>query len=127
MSVFHVCVSSEMLVMQLTSALPRDALHTSGKESRTSLTASGSQEGEGCALERRQEVEELPEPDSHRVLVAELKKQMVTQLDSCHAEALSSSAAAGDSARPKINLLNILHQGWNLRSVCLHPGLLLMC
>ncbi|XP_075874335.1 tubulin polyglutamylase TTLL5 isoform X2 [Nelusetta ayraudi] len=89
----------------------------SGKESRTSLTASGSQEGEGCALERRQEVEELPEPDSHRVLVAELKKQMVTQLDSCHAEALSSSAAAGDSARPKINLLNILHQGWNLSKV----------
>lgn len=81
--------------------------------------ASGSQEGDGCALERRQEEEEAPEPDSHRVLVAELKKQMVTQLDGCHAEALSSSAAAGDSARSKINLLNILHQGWDLRSVCL--------
>lgn len=116
----HVCVWSEMPVMQLTSVLPRDALHTSGKESRTSLMASGSQEGDGCALERRQEEEEVPEPDSHRVLVAELKKQMVTQLDGCHAEALSSSAAAaGDSARSKINLLNILHQGWDLRSVWL--------
>lgn len=93
-------------------------LHTSGKESRTSLTASSSQEGEECAQEEREEVKEVLEPVSHRALVAELRKQMVTPLERCHIEALSSSEAATHNARPEVNLLNILQQGWDLRSVC---------
>lgn len=93
-------------------------LHTSGKESRTSLTASSSQEGEECAQEERGELKEVLKPVSHRALVAELRKQMVTPLESCHTEALSSSDAAVHNARPKVNLLNILQQGWDLRSVC---------
>lgn len=93
-------------------------LPTSGKESRTSLTASSSQEGEECAQEERGELKEVLKPVSHRALVAELRKQMVTPLESCHTEALSSSDAAMHNARPKVNLLNILQQGWDLRSVC---------
>lgn len=92
-------------------------LHTSGKESRTSLTASSSQEGEECAQEERGELKEVLKPASHRALVAELRKQMVTPLESRHTEALSSSDAAAHNARPNVNLLNILQQGWDLRSV----------
>lgn len=89
-------------------------LHTLGKESRTSLTASSSQEGEECAQEEREEVKEVLKPVSHSAL----RKQKATPLEYCHVEALSSSEAAMHIARPKVNLLNILQQGWDLRSVC---------
>lgn len=103
-------------------------LHTSGKASKTSLTASSSQEGAECAQEEREEVKDVLESVSHRALVAELRKQMATPLERCHVEALSGSEAAVRSARPKVDLLNILQQGWDLRSVrspgsCSYPSL----
>ena len=94
-------------------------LHTSGKESKASLTENGSQEAEECAQEERQEVKQLLEPVSHRALVTEQRKQVATPLECRHSEALSSSEAAMHGARPTVNLLNILQQGWDLRSVCI--------
>ncbi|XP_035530578.1 tubulin polyglutamylase TTLL5 isoform X2 [Morone saxatilis] len=85
----------------------------SGKESKASPTASSSQEGEECVQHERQ----VLEPVSHRALVAELRKQVATPLERCHSEALSSSEAATHSARPRVNLLNILQQGWDLSKV----------
>ena len=95
-----------------------EMLHTSGKESKASPTESSSQEGEECAQEEREEVKQVLEPGSHRALVAEQRKQVATPLEHCHSEALSSSEAATHNARPRVNLLNILQQGWELRSVC---------
>lgn len=93
-------------------------LHTSGKESKASPTASSSQEGEECAQEEREEAKQVLEPVSHSALVAELRKQVATPLERCHGEALSSSEAAMHNAKPRVDLLNILQQGWDLRSVC---------
>lgn len=86
----------------------------SGKESKTSLTLSSSQEAEECAQEEREEAKEAlaPPPLSNRALEAELRKQMAASLERRHAEALSSSQAAGH----KVSLLNVLQQGWDLRS-----------
>ncbi|KAM9707374.1 tubulin polyglutamylase TTLL5 isoform 2-T2 [Menidia menidia] len=89
----------------------------SGKESKASLSENGSQEAEECAQEERQEVKQLREPVSHRALVAEQRKQVATPLERRHNEALSSSEAAMHSARPTVNLLNILQQGWDLSKV----------
>lgn len=90
-------------------------LHTSGKESKASLTESSGLEGEECAQEEGEEVKQVCEPVSHKALVAEQRKQVATSLESSHSETLSSSEAA----RPRVNLLNILQQGWDLRSVCI--------
>ncbi len=92
--------------------------HTSGKESKASPTASSSQEGEEYTQEESEEAKQVLKPVSHKALVAELRKQVATPLESCHGEALSSSEAAAHNARPGVNLLNILQQGWDLRSVC---------
>lgn len=92
-------------------------LHTSGKESKASPTESNSQEGEECAQEEREEVKQVLEPVSHKSLVAEQRKEVATPLEDCHSETLSSEAAT-HNARPRVNLLNILQQGWDLRSVC---------
>ncbi|KAK1893578.1 Tubulin polyglutamylase TTLL5, partial [Dissostichus eleginoides] len=54
---------------------------------------------------------------SHRDLVAEQRKQVATPLERCHGNPLSSSEAAMFSARPRVNLLNILQQGWDLSKV----------
>ncbi|XP_029316248.1 tubulin polyglutamylase TTLL5 isoform X2 [Cottoperca gobio] len=89
----------------------------SGKESKASPTESSSQEGEECAREQREEVKQAREPVSHRALVAEQRKQVATPLERCHSEALSSSEAAMYSARRRVNLLNILQQGWDLSKV----------
>ncbi|XP_071354332.1 tubulin polyglutamylase TTLL5 isoform X4 [Trachinotus anak] len=89
----------------------------SGKESKASPTESNSQEGEECAQEEGEEVKQVPQPVSHKALVAEQKKQVDTPLDCCHSEALSSSEAATHNARPRVNLLNILQQGWDLSKV----------
>nr|XP_046268236.1 tubulin polyglutamylase TTLL5 isoform X3 [Scatophagus argus]XP_046268237.1 tubulin polyglutamylase TTLL5 isoform X3 [Scatophagus argus] len=88
-----------------------------GKESKTSSTASGGQKGEECAQEEREEVKQVFGPVSHRALVAELGKQVATPLGSCQVETLSSSEAAMHCARPRVNLLNILQQGWELSKV----------
>ncbi|XP_039992514.1 tubulin polyglutamylase TTLL5 isoform X4 [Xiphias gladius] len=89
----------------------------SGKESKASPTESSSQEGEECAQEEREEVKQVLQPVSHRALVAEQRKQVATPLERCHSEALSSSEAATHNARPRVNLLNILQQGWDLSKV----------
>lgn len=91
-------------------------LHTSGKESKASLTENSSQEGEDCAQE---EVKQALEPVSHKALVAEQRKQVATPLERCHSKAQSSSEAAVHNASPTVNLLHILQQGWELRSVCI--------
>ncbi|TNM95500.1 hypothetical protein fugu_016583 [Takifugu bimaculatus] len=89
----------------------------SGKESKSSLTVSSSQEAEECAQEEREEVKEGLEPLSNRVLEAKLRKQMAASLERCHAEALSGSGAAVHAAMPKVGLLDILQQGWDLSKV----------
>ncbi|TKS86477.1 Tubulin polyglutamylase TTLL5 [Collichthys lucidus] len=89
----------------------------SGKVSKASPTACSSQEGEECAQDEREKVKQVLEPVSHKALVAELSKQVATPLDHCHGEALSSSEAATHNARPRVNLLNILQQGWDLSKV----------
>ncbi|XP_041668190.1 tubulin polyglutamylase TTLL5 isoform X2 [Cheilinus undulatus] len=81
----------------------------SGKESKASLSASSSQEGE--------EVKQVLEPGSHKALVAEQRKQVATPLEHCQTETLSSSEAAEHNARPAVNLLHILQQGWDLSKV----------
>ncbi|XP_062295863.1 tubulin polyglutamylase TTLL5 [Scomber scombrus] len=85
----------------------------SGKESKASLTESSGLEGEECAQEEGEEVKQVCEPVSHKALVAEQRKQVATSLESSHSETLSSSEAA----RPRVNLLNILQQGWDLSKV----------
>ncbi|XP_042356250.1 tubulin polyglutamylase TTLL5 isoform X2 [Plectropomus leopardus] len=88
-----------------------------GKESKASPMETSSQEGEECAQEEREEVKQALEPVSHRALGAEQRKQVATPLECCHGEALSSSEAATHNARPRVNLLNILQQGWDLSKV----------
>lgn len=106
-----------MMMLQLTFIFLFATLRNSGKESKTSLTLSSSQEAEECAQEEREEVKEVLEPLSNRALGAELRKQMAASLERRHAEALSSSEAAVHNAGHKVSLLNILQQGWDLRSV----------
>lgn len=105
------------LMTQLTFIFLFATLRNSGKESKTSLTFSSSQEAKECAQEAREEVKNVLEPLSNRALEAELRKQMAASLESCHAKALSSSEAAVHNAGHKVSLLNILQQGWELRSV----------
>ncbi|XP_038585452.1 tubulin polyglutamylase TTLL5 isoform X2 [Micropterus salmoides] len=89
-----------------------------GKESKSSLTANSHQEGEECAQEESKEAKQVLEPVSHKALVVEQRKQVATPLERCHSEALSSSEAAMQDARPGVNLLmNILQQGWDLSKV----------
>lgn len=113
----YVCISSKKLMTQLTFIFLFAALRNSGKESKTSLTLSSSQEAEECAQEEREEVKGVLEPLSDKALEAELRKQMAASLERCHDEALSSSQAVVHNAGHKVSLLNILQQGWNLRSV----------
>uniref|UniRef100_A0A3Q2ZHX2 Tubulin--tyrosine ligase-like protein 5 n=1 Tax=Kryptolebias marmoratus TaxID=37003 RepID=A0A3Q2ZHX2_KRYMA len=88
-----------------------------GKESKASLTENRSQEAEECAQEEREETQPLLEPVSHKALVTEQRKQVDTPLERCHNKSLSSSEAAMHNARPAVNLLNILQQGWDLSKV----------
>ncbi|XP_035023314.1 tubulin polyglutamylase TTLL5 isoform X1 [Hippoglossus stenolepis] len=89
----------------------------SGKESKASSAESSGWGGEECAREQREEVKQVLEPVSHKALVAEQRKQVAAPLERCHSEALSSSEAATHNARPRVNLLNILQQGWDLSKV----------
>ncbi|XP_068436335.1 tubulin polyglutamylase TTLL5 isoform X2 [Clinocottus analis] len=89
----------------------------SGKKSKAPPMECSSQEGEDCAQEEREEVKQALKSVSHKALVTEQRKQVATQLECCHSEALSSSEAATHNARPRVNLLNILQQGWDLSKV----------
>ncbi|XP_047466475.1 tubulin polyglutamylase TTLL5 isoform X2 [Mugil cephalus] len=86
----------------------------SGKGSRAAAAESGGREGEGCARDGREEAKQALRAVSNEVLVT---KQATTPLECCHGEALSGSEAAVHSARPRVNLLNILQQGWDLSKV----------
>ncbi|XP_056282088.1 tubulin polyglutamylase TTLL5 isoform X3 [Pseudoliparis swirei] len=79
----------------------------SGKEPKASPMESSSQEGEDCAQEEREEAKQALESVSHKALVTEQRKQV----------ALSGSEAAPHNARPRVHLLNILQQGWDLSKV----------
>lgn len=92
-------------------------LHTSGKGSKASPTESGP-EGEESAREEKDEGNRLLMPVSHKALVAEQIKQVATPLERGQTETASSSQAAAHNARPRVDLLNILQQGWDLRSDC---------
>ncbi|KAK5857321.1 hypothetical protein PBY51_010575 [Eleginops maclovinus] len=94
-----------------------EAKKKSGKESKTSPAESSSQEGEECVRDERELVKQALERVSHRDLVAEQRKQVATPLERCHGNPLSSSEAAMFTARPRVNLLNILQQGWDLSKV----------
>ncbi|XP_026156265.1 tubulin polyglutamylase TTLL5 isoform X2 [Mastacembelus armatus] len=98
----------------------KSVLHTSGKESKASSTessSSSSQEGKESSQEGRDEVKPVLEPVSHKALVAEQRKQMGTPQEDCHSKAVSNSEAAVHIARPRVNLLSILQQGWDLSKV----------
>ncbi|KAJ0063116.1 hypothetical protein NL108_012575, partial [Boleophthalmus pectinirostris] len=81
----------------------------SGKESKGFPTESSSQEGG--------EVNGQCEPSAH--MVGEYRGQVVTALplDALHSKAVSSSEAATWDGRPRVNLLHILQQGWDLSKV----------
>ncbi|XP_028250486.1 tubulin polyglutamylase TTLL5 isoform X2 [Parambassis ranga] len=89
----------------------------SGKESKASPTKNGSHRGKECVQGEGEDVKRALEPVSHKPLVAEQRKQVATPLERCHSESLSSSEAAMHNARPRVNLLNILQQGWDLSKV----------
>lgn len=92
--------------------------HTSGKESKAGYpTESSGLEGEECVQEEREEIKHVLKPVLHKALVAEQRKQVAAPLERFHREALSGSEAATHDARPRVNLLNILQQGWDIRSV----------
>lgn len=84
----------------------RSSKNKSGKETKASPTESSSQEGD--------DVNRECEPSAHMDLVVEQRSQVATVLDGLHSKALSSSEAAACNARPKVNLLHILQQGWDL-------------
>uniref|UniRef100_A0A1A8FJ60 Tubulin--tyrosine ligase-like protein 5 n=2 Tax=Nothobranchius korthausae TaxID=1143690 RepID=A0A1A8FJ60_9TELE len=88
-----------------------------GRESKASLTENRSQEAEECAQEEREEAQPILEPASHKALVTVQRKQVDTPLERCHNKSLSSLEAAVHNARPTVNLLNILQQGWDLSKV----------
>nr|XP_020446565.1 tubulin polyglutamylase TTLL5 isoform X3 [Monopterus albus] len=87
-----------------------------GRESKASLTESGSiQKREERAQEEKEEVKQVLEPVLRKALVAEQRKQVATPLEWCHSEAPSSSEVA--THKPRVNLLSILQQGWDLSKV----------
>uniref|UniRef100_A0A3P8UFV8 Tubulin tyrosine ligase-like family, member 5 n=1 Tax=Cynoglossus semilaevis TaxID=244447 RepID=A0A3P8UFV8_CYNSE len=94
----------------------KSVLHTSGKGSKASPTESGP-EGEESAREEKEEGKRLLMPVSHKALVAEQIKQVATPLERGQTETASSSQAAAHNARPRVDLLNILQQGWDLSKV----------
>ncbi|KAM7402946.1 hypothetical protein PAMA_003732 [Pampus argenteus] len=86
----------------------------SGKESKANPTESRGLEAEECAQEERGEVKrKVFEPLSHKALVAAQRKHVATSLERSHRETLSNSEATG----PRIDLLSILRQGWDLSKV----------
>ncbi|XP_029900394.1 tubulin polyglutamylase TTLL5 isoform X2 [Myripristis murdjan] len=82
----------------------------SGTESKASLSESSSQdvEGEQCVQEEREE---------NHALVMVQAQPMAIPLRCFHSEVLSTSTATKSTAKPKINLLLILQQGWDLSKV----------
>ncbi|XP_019712934.1 tubulin polyglutamylase TTLL5 isoform X1 [Hippocampus comes] len=88
-----------------------------GKESKASLMESSSLVGEDCIGEKREETKHILKPVSHKVLVAEQRKQVASPAQSSHGDTLSSSQAAARNSRPRVNLLHFLQQGWDISKV----------
>ncbi|XP_028293839.1 tubulin polyglutamylase TTLL5 isoform X6 [Gouania willdenowi] len=78
----------------------------SGKHFKASPTESDSQEGEECT-HGEQEALNLFEPTLHKPV----------PMENIHKEALSSYETLVDKTLPRVNLLNILHQGWDLSKI----------
>ncbi|XP_054651709.1 tubulin polyglutamylase TTLL5 isoform X2 [Dunckerocampus dactyliophorus] len=95
----------------------KSVLHTSGTQSKASLTESSSLEGEDCIREERDEMKCIVKPILHKVLVAEQRKQVASPAQRSHSEAPSSSEATTHNSRPHVNLLHILQQGWDISKV----------
>ncbi|XP_071780297.1 tubulin polyglutamylase TTLL5 [Centroberyx gerrardi] len=92
----------------------------SGRESKASPTESSGQdveEREECVQEEREEEKQVREPISHKAPVVMKTGPVATPLECFHNEALSTSEAAKCTAKPKVNLLHILQQGWDLSKV----------
>ncbi|KAM3871354.1 tubulin polyglutamylase TTLL5 [Diretmus argenteus] len=92
----------------------------SGRESKAFLNESSSQdveEGEECAQEERKEEKQAPDPILPKASVAVQTKLVATPPECLHKEALSTSGAAKHNPKPKVNLLHILQQGWDLSKV----------
>nr|XP_057947118.1 tubulin polyglutamylase TTLL5 isoform X2 [Doryrhamphus excisus] len=89
----------------------------SGTQSKASLTESSGLEGEDCIREERDEMKRVLKPILHKVLVAEQRKQVASPAQHSHSEAPSSSEATTHNSRPRVNLLHILRQGWDISKV----------
>ncbi|XP_076017693.1 tubulin polyglutamylase TTLL5 [Genypterus blacodes] len=88
-----------------------------GKESKASPTESSSQEVEECVQEETEEEKRVLQPVSRKALLVLQSEHLATRLESFHSKALPGSEAAKRGAKPRVNLLYILQQGWNLSKV----------
>ncbi|KAM4723593.1 tubulin polyglutamylase TTLL5 isoform 2-T2 [Anableps anableps] len=88
-----------------------------GKEARAVVTENRSQEAKECAPEGKEEMKQPLDPVSLKPLVTEQSKQVATPLECRHNKPESRSEAAMHNARPTVNLLSILQQGWDLSKV----------
>ncbi|XP_068509142.1 tubulin polyglutamylase TTLL5 isoform X2 [Syngnathus scovelli] len=88
-----------------------------GKESKASPMESSSPEGEDCVREEREEMKRVLKPVSHKVLVAEQRKQVASPARSSHSDARSSSQASTRNSGPHVKLLHFLQQGWDISKV----------
>ncbi|XP_047201906.1 tubulin polyglutamylase TTLL5 isoform X3 [Girardinichthys multiradiatus] len=88
-----------------------------GKESKAFLTENRSQEDEECAQEENEQMKQPLQTVLHKTLVTEQSKQVATPMEHRHNKTGSNSDRAMHNARPTVNLLNILQQGWDLSKV----------
>ncbi|KAM4625521.1 tubulin polyglutamylase TTLL5 [Polymixia lowei] len=102
------------------SATRKKKSGTSGRESKASSVGSISEdieEGEELVREQTEEEKRALEPNSHQAPVVAQTEALATPTERFRNDALSSSEAAKRSAKPKVNLLHILQQGWDLSKV----------
>ncbi|CAM9150269.1 unnamed protein product, partial [Lampetra planeri] len=91
--------------------------HTSGNESKAgSPTESSGLEGEECVQEEREEIKHVRSPVSHKLFVAEQRKQVAAPPEHLPSKHLSGSEAATRNPHAGVNLLSILQQGWDIRA-----------
>ncbi|MED6264080.1 hypothetical protein CHARACLAT_010948, partial [Characodon lateralis] len=88
-----------------------------GKESKACLTENRSQEDEECAQEENKQMKQPLETVLHKTLVTEQSEQVATPMEHRHNKTGSNSDRDMHNARPTVNLLNILQQGWDLSKV----------
>ncbi|XP_061898025.1 tubulin polyglutamylase TTLL5 isoform X4 [Entelurus aequoreus] len=89
----------------------------SGMQSKASLTESSGLEGEDCIREEREEMKRVLKPISHKALLEEQRKQDSSLAQRFHGKAASSSEATTHNSSPRVKLLHILQQGWDISKV----------